>query len=131
MKPITRLCSMLALGLTSTLALAVPPKTLITHNKTNLDSNAFIAGRIPSQHPTRAHSDGKVIWASVNLACRGLLVNGTCPAVIKLNPKGPNPITLGMVNLDLKTGIIQPKELHANGYALIVNGPGETTIIQE
>ena len=131
MKPFTHLCSMLALGLTSTLALAVPPKMLITHNKTSLDSNAFIAGRIPSQHPTRANSDGKVIWASVNLACRGLLINGKCPALIKLNPKGPNPIILGTVNLDLKTGIIQPKELHASGYAFIVNGPGETTIIQE
>ncbi len=131
MKSIARLCSVLALGVTSTLALAVPPKVLVTHNKTELDSNAFIAGRIPSQHPTRANSDGRVIWASVQLACRGLLVNGQCPAVVKLDPKGPNPIVLGMINLDLRTGNLEPKELHAGGYTLLVNGPGETTILKD
>ncbi len=36
------------------------PKHMITHNKTDFESNAYVDGVIPSQHPTRAHSDGRV-----------------------------------------------------------------------
>lgn len=131
MKPITRTCITLALGLASSLALAIPPKQLITHNTTDLDSNAFVAGTIPSQHPTRAHSDGKVLWAAVRMACFGHVVNGKCPALIKVGTNTANPIELGMLSMDLTTGAITPSELHSNGYAMIVNGPAETTLYEE
>ena len=131
MKPITRTCITLALGLASSLALAIPPKQLITHNTTDLDSNAFVAGTIPSQHPTRSHSDGKVLWAAVRMACFGHVVNGKCPALIKVGTNTANPIELGMLSMDLTTGAITPSELHSNGYAMIVNGPAETTLYEE
>jgi len=131
MKRSTRTCITLALGLASSLALAVPPRQLITHNTTALDSNAFVAGTIPSQHPTKAHSDGKVLWAAVRMACFGHVTNNTCPALIKIGTNTAHPIELGMLSMDLSTGVITPSELHSNGYAMIVNGPAETTLYQE
>ena len=128
MKKMTLFCSVIALSLTSSLALAVPPKMLITHNQTNLESNAFVAGTIPSQHPTKANSDGRVMWASVRMACFGHITNGKCPALIKVGTDTPNPVELGMVTVDLSNGDIQPKELHANGYTMVVDGPAETTL---
>ncbi|MCH9716076.1 MAG: hypothetical protein K0U24_04155 [Gammaproteobacteria bacterium] len=130
MKKIIALCSSLLLSLTSSFALAVPPKILITHNQTNLESNAFVAATIPSQHPTKAYSEGRVIWASVRMACFGHLTNGKCPALIKLATDTDNPIELGIVTIDLSNGDIQPKTLHANGYSMIVNGPAETTLYE-
>jgi hypothetical protein len=130
MRRISALCASIALITASGFALAVPPKLLITHNQTSIDSNAFVAGKIPSQHPTKANSDGRVIWASVRMACFGHIKNGRCPALIKLGANTANPIILGMVAINLNTGDIEPKELHANGYSMIVNGPAETTIYQ-
>ena len=131
MKRVTRTCITLALGFASTMALAVPPKQLITHNTTDVDSNAFIAGTIPSQHPTKAYSDGKVLWASVRMGCFGHVINGKCSALIKMNINSAHPIELGTVSMDLNTGAITPNELHRNGYAMIVNGPAETTLYKE
>ncbi|MDX2345385.1 MAG: hypothetical protein QNK11_00725 [Legionella sp.] len=129
MKKINLIRSILALSLTSSLALAIPPKLLITHNQTSLESNAFVAGTIPSQHPTKANSEGRVMWASVRMACFGHVKNGRCPALIKLGANTPTPLELGMVTIDLNTGDIEPKELHANGYTMLVNGPAETTLL--
>jgi hypothetical protein len=131
MKRTTRACITAALGLVSAMAFAVPPRQLITHNTTDLDSNAFVAGTIPSQHPTKAHSDGKVLWTAVRMACYGHVVDGKCPALIKVGTNTPNPIELGMLYMDLTTGTITPSELHANGYVMIVNGPAESTLYQE
>lgn len=131
MKRTTRASITAVLGLASAMACAVPPRQLITHNTTDLDSNAFVAGTIPSQHPTKAHSDGKVLWTAVRMACYGHVVDGKCPALIKIATNTTNPIEVGMVYMDLNTGIITPSELHANGYAMIVNGPAETTLYQE
>ncbi|MDF1826952.1 MAG: hypothetical protein P1U39_01595 [Legionellaceae bacterium] len=131
MKKTTRACITAALGLASAVAFAVPPRQLITHNTTDLDSNAYVAGTVPSQHPTKAHTDGKVLWASVRMACYGHVVNGKCPALIKVGANTDHPIELGMLYMDLSTGIITPSELHAGGYAMIVNGPAETTLYQE
>ncbi len=130
MRKIHLFCSALALGLTSSFALAVPPKMLITHNETNLESNAFVAGTIPSQHPTKANSEGRVMWASVRMACFGHITNGKCPALIKVGTDTDNPIEIGTVTVDLNNGDIQPKSLHANGYSMIVNGPAETTLLK-
>ena len=117
------------LGLTTTTLIA-SPRQLITHNLTDVESNAFVAGTIPSQHPTKAFSDSKVVWTEVRMACFGHTVDGKCAALIKM-ATGPNDggaVDLGTVTLDLNTGIITPSSISANGYTLTVNGPGETTI---
>ncbi|KTD16022.1 hypothetical protein [Legionella israelensis] len=119
----------LALGITSSIAIA-SPNYLITHNKTNLESNAYVANSIPSRHPTPAHSDGKVSWTLVKIACFGRSTNGVCPAMIKMATNTPQPFDLGMVYLNLSTGDISPKVLSAHGYKMTVNGPGEATLTQ-
>lgn len=129
MKQFIKTMLVMTLGLTST-ALIASPRQLITHNLTDVESNAFIAGTIPSQHPTKAFSDSKVVWTEVRMACFGHTVNGKCSALIKMST-GPNdgePIDLGTVTLDLNTGLITPSTISANGYTLTVNGPGETTL---
>lgn len=116
------------LSITATTALA-SPTSLITHNTTDVESNAFIAGTIKSNYPTKAHSDNHVSWVSVKMACFGRTVNGKCSALIKMGTNTPNPVDLGYVIMDLNTGDITPKQLSGNGYTLIVNGPGETTLL--
>ena len=39
-----------------------------------------------------------------------------------------SPVLLGMVTLDLVSGLITPSQVSGNGYTLTVNGPGETTL---
>ena len=121
-------CTTVALGLFAATAIATPPKHLITHNRTDFESNAFVDGTIPSQHPTKAHDDGKVPWAAVKLACFGHTNGDICSALIKIATNTNNPINLGFLEMDLKTGDITPKQLSANGYTITVNGPGETAI---
>jgi hypothetical protein len=104
------------------------PKQLITHNNTSVESNAFIDGVIASQHPTKAHTDNKVFWASVKVACYGRVINNSCNALIKMETDTANPVELGWVSMNLVTGEILPKTLIANGYRLDVNAPGETTL---
>lgn len=120
----------LALGLTANIALA-SPSHLITHNRTNVESNAYIANLIPSRHPTPAGGDGKVSWTLVKIACKLNTKNGSCPAMIKMATNTKNPIDLGMVYLNLETGDITPKVLSAHGYTMTVNGPGEATLTQK
>ncbi|MFZ4076922.1 MAG: hypothetical protein ACOYKA_02955 [Legionellaceae bacterium] len=115
----------------STSVLFAAPKVLITHNTTDFESNGFVSGTIPSQTPTKAHTDGKVFWATVKLACFGHIVNNKCPALIKMKTDTAEPVELGYVEMDVTTGIITPSELHANGFTMIVNGPGETTLIKD
>ena len=118
------------LSLIAATAIAAP-KHLITHNNTDLESNAFIDGTIPSQHPTKPHSDNKVFWTAVKLACFGHTVNNRCSALIKMGTNTPNPIDVGVLTMDLNSGDINPKVIKANGYTIIVNGPGETTILKD
>ena len=106
------------------------PTMLITHNTTDLESNAFVGGTIPSNHPSKAHSDNKVSWVAVKMACFGHTSGTLCPALIKVGTNTPYPIEIGTVIMDLKTGDIKPKQLSANGYTIIVNGPGETTLLK-
>lgn len=122
----------ITIGLTtSTPLFAAPPKQLITHNLTHYESNAFIAGTIPSPHPTKARSDGKVFWGAVRMTCFGHIIDGKCSALIRIATDTDNPVDLGMVELDLETGVITPNMIHANGYLMVVNGLGETTITQD
>ena len=116
-----------ALGLCAATAIAAP-KQLITHNTTNAESNAFVDGTIPSQHPTKPHSDGKVYWTAVKMACFGHTVDGKCNALILMETNTPTPVTIGTLTMNLDSGDITPKQLSAHGYTITVNGPGETTI---
>ena len=117
-----------SLGLLAATAVAAAPKYLITHNTTTVESNAYIDGTIPSRHPTKAHSDGKIFWMTVKMACFGHSTNGKCTALIIMKTDTPNPVAIGTVTLDVETGDITPKQLSANGYTVTVNGPGETTL---
>ena len=116
------------LSLAAFSALAVPPKQLITHNTTDFESNAFVDNLVPSRHPTKAHSDGKIFWTAVKLACFGHTVNGQCSATIYMGTNTPTPVPVGSVIVNLETGDINPKQVSGNGFTITVNGPGETTI---
>ena len=117
-----------ALSLVAFSTLAAPPKQLITHNTTDLESNAYVDNLIPSRHPTKAHSDGKIFWTAVKLACFGHSVNGLCSATIYMGTNTPTPVAIGNVIVNLDTGDINPKQVSGHGYTITVNGPGETTI---
>ena len=127
MHPVLKQLTTLSLGLFAATAIAAP-KQLITHNTTDAESNAFVAGSIPSQHPTRPHTDGKVFWTAVKMACFGHTVDGKCNALIKMATNTSNPLEVGTLILDINTGNITPQQLSGNGYTITVNGPGETTI---
>lgn len=116
-----------SLVLSSELCLA-SPAYLITHNLTSVESNAYIAGHIPSPVPTKPNRTGMVHWLVVKIACFGHTTNNRCPALIKMETNSANPIELGMVTMDIDTGDISPKHLSANGYSFTVNGPGEATL---
>lgn len=119
------------LSLTISSSALASPKQLITHNLTNYESNAFVAGTIPSQYPTKAHADGKVFWAAVRMACFGHIVDGKCPALIRIGTDTDNPIDVGTVELNIETGAITPNMIRSHGYLIVVNGMAETTITQE
>lgn len=118
--------SAIALGLSAVAAFAAP-KSLVTHNLTNQESNAFVANT-PSPYPTAANKTSQVAWNFVILACYGHSQNNICAAEVKMATDTANPILVGTVKMDLKTGDITPKIISANGYTLTVNGPGEATI---
>lgn len=119
-----------ALSLSTTIAFA-GPDALITHNKTDVTSNAYIGGQLPSPYPTKAHSDGRVRWILVKMACFPFTKNGLCPAMIKMDTDSSNPVELGMVYLNVNTGEITPKQLSANGYTMTVNGIAEATLTKD
>ncbi len=122
--------SALALGFSTVSALAAP-LYLTTHNNTNEESNAYIAGTIPSPYPTAAHSTGQVYWNLVKFACYGHTTNGKCSALIKMATNTANPIDIGYVSLNLDTGDIEPKVLSAQGYTLKAIAPGEAEISKD
>lgn len=131
MKFMLKSLSAIALCLGTTSALAVPAY-LITHNNTNVESNAYIAGTIPSPYPTSAHQSRKVFWNMVRIACYGHTTpDQKCSASIKMETNTANPIDLGVVTMELTTGDITPKRISQNGYTLTVNGPGETTLTKD
>lgn len=130
MKFISKSLAILSLSL-STLSTFAAPTYFTTHNNTDEESNAFIAGTIPSPYPTAKHSTRQVYWNMVRIACYGHSSNGQCAALIKMATNTANPITVGTLSMDLTTGEITPKQLSAEGYTVIVNGPGEATITKD
>lgn len=127
MRNIIKLLSLIMFVSHANYALAAPA-FLLTHNLTDVESNAYIDGTIPSIYPTKAHSEGKVYWNMVKVACHGHTKGNICTALIKMATNTPNPVDVGYVNLDLLTGEINPKTVTGNGYSVTVNGPAETTI---
>lgn len=119
--------SAIAFCLSTATAIATPDY-LTTHNNTNEESNAYVAGSIPSVYPTKAHTTNQVYWNLVRMACYGHTTNDKCPALIKMATNTSHPIEIGTVTMNLKTGEITPKQISANGYTMFVNGPGEATI---
>lgn len=129
MNRFTRYATATAIGLFSSVVLAAP-QYLITHNLTDVESNAYVAGQA-SPAPTKARSTNLVSWFVVKMACYGHSTNGKCPAEIKMATNTASPILLGTVEMDTETGIITPATLSNNGYTLTVNGPGETTLSKD
>ncbi len=127
MKLMLKSLSAIALNLVAATALA-GPAFLTTHNNTDEESNAYVAGTIPSPYSTPAHTTRQVYWNMVRLACYGHTTNGKCSALIKVATNTDNPIDIGTVTMDLDTGDITPKQLSSNGYSIVINGPGEATI---
>lgn len=119
----------MALALSSTIASAAP-SFLVTHNRTNVESNAELAGTM-SPYPTPANKDGRVLWGLVKMACSGHVVNNRCSAVIYMETNTNHAIKLGEVSMDIDSGDIMPKMIKANGYTLTVNAPGETTLTKD
>ncbi|TAL62671.1 MAG: hypothetical protein EPN84_06120 [Legionella sp.] len=120
----------IALSLSAATALAAPVY-LTTHNNTDEESNAFVAGTIPSPYPTAPHSTRQVYWNMVKIACYGHSTNGKCSALIKMKTNTPNPVEVGSLTMDLATGDITPKTLTANGYTVTVNGIAEASIAKD
>ena len=121
----------IATALSSTLlasALYASPQFLITHNLTAVDSNAYIDGTIASAHPTKANSNGKVLWGLVKMACFSHITNNICTALIKMETNTNHPVTIGSVNMNIVTGDITPAYISNNGYSITVNGPGEVSL---
>jgi len=129
MKLMLKSLSAITLSLSAVVAFA-SPVNLTTHNLTNEESNAFIAGA-PSPYPTPAHSKRQVLWNLVRIACHGHTTGNKCSAVVKMATNTANPIVVGTLSMDLVTGDISPKEISAKGYTITVNGLGETTITKD
>ena len=120
-----------AVAFCSISAFAAQPVYLTTHNNTDVESNAFVDGNIPSPYPTAANSTRKIAWNMVRIACFGHTSNGKCSAMVKMATNTPNPVNLGFVSMELDSGDISPKVMSANGYTLTVNGPGEVTLTKD
>lgn len=121
--------SLSALALTVSLSAAfAAPIHLTTHNNTNEESNAFVAGIIPSPHPTAAYSTRQVYWNMVRIACYGHTVAGKCPATVKMATNTANPIAIAEVSMNLESGVITVDKVLNTQYSITVNGLGETTL---
>jgi hypothetical protein len=130
MKLMLKGLSSFALGLSTVTALA-SPTYLTTHNKTNEESNAYIAGTIPSPYPTPAHASRQVHWNLVRIACYGHTSKGKCSALIKMATNTSNPIEIGYITMDIESGALEPSVLSAKGYTLRAVGPAEAEITKD
>lgn len=125
-----KILAITTLGLCSQAALAAP-SSLLTHNHTDVESNAFIDGTIKSPYPTKAHADNAVSWTAVKIACIGHTTNNKCKALIKMATNTADVVDLGWLEMDLSSGDLNPKQIQGNGYTLTVNGPAEVTLTKE
>ena len=131
MRNFTKRIIMSTLVISSSLVANAAPASLMTHNQTHVESNAYIDGVVKSPYPSAPMKDNRVAWLSVRIACTGHIVNNKCRALVKMATETATPIDLGWLEMDMVTGEITPQELHNNGYGLIVNGLGDVTLIEE
>lgn len=104
------------------------PGSMVTHNDTGHESNAYIAG-MPSIYPVKAHDSRSISWYLVRLACWGHTDNdNNCSAEVFMETETNNKVSIGKMSMNLDTGTISPSSLDANGYHLQVEGPGEVRI---
>lgn len=128
MKSLIKSLSAITLSLAAATAFSAPTH-LVTHNNTNENSNAYIAGTVPSPHPTAPMSTNKVYWNLVKIACFPYKTpDGKCTALIKMATNTSSPVEVGTVTMDLNSGAMTPSEIRKNGYVFTVNGPGEASI---
>jgi len=130
MNVILKSVTAIALSLSAAASFAAPIY-FTTHNNTDKQSNAFIAGTIPSPYPTAPHATKQVYWNMVRFACFGHTTNGKCDALVKMATDTDNPIVVGSLSMDVASGDISPKTLSGNGYTITINGPGEATITKD
>lgn len=119
-----------SLLLTSTL-LSAAPAQLVTQNDTPFQSNAFVGDNfsIASPHPTPAKSTRSVFWGVVQVICKKRA--GDCAALIKMKTDTGAPVNVGVVSVNLTTGIITPTVVKGNGFTITATGPGKTRITQD
>lgn len=124
--------ALLACGLIATTAFAfASPRSFTTHNRTTVESNAFIDGTIPSPYPTPAGKDKSVMWELVRLACIGHTSGGQCTAVLKMATNTKNPIDVAKLSMNLDSGAITLMETYSTAYKVIIHSnPGEVTITE-
>lgn len=104
------------------------PTQMVTHNKTNVQSNAYVGG-IPSIYPANPNSDTKTSWRLVRLACFGH--GDPCKAEVYMETNTNHAVSVGFMSMNLKTGDITPKKISNAGYCITVDGPGEVTLTKE
>lgn len=126
MNRLTIYTATLALGLLAPVATAAP-KFMITHNLTNVQTNAFVDS-VPAPFPTKPNSSSRTGWVIVKMGCSTHAAEGICPAQIKMATDTPSPVVVGTVFVDLESGNISPGMIAGGGYTLTVNGPGEITL---
>ncbi|GGI80283.1 hypothetical protein [Legionella impletisoli] len=113
-----------SLSLAAAASFALPPTELVSHNNTDVSSQAYLGPNLDiPQQPTAPGAVKRVSWVSVRILCMNTPKPGICPAKIALNTTPQT--TLGVVELNLATGDINPKVLSANGYKMTVIKPGE------
>ncbi len=107
------------------------PTNMVTHNRTSVESNAYIAGT-PSIYPTKPHSDKTLNWFLVKLACFGHTdSNNNCEAEIFMNSNQPEKFSLGIMRMNLDTGEITPTRIDKGKYHLQVVKSGEVTLTED
>lgn len=126
MKQLVKSLAASALLLASGAVLA-KPSYLTINNTTDVESNAFLAGK-KSDHPTAPKTTSKVSWFAVQMVCYGHIDSANrCHAIIYMDTQSKDPIELGEVTLEMTTGDIQPKVLRKNGYTMTVSTEKEAT----
>ena len=106
-------------------AFAKPPAELISHNRVDYPTRAYLGPNLDiPQSPTAAGQDKHVSWISVGMMCGATPNNCQAKIAVMSNPE----IILGVAKLDLQTGEITPKVLSNGPYKMTVVGNAEIEI---
>lgn len=127
MKLLTRNTCIVLLSFISNLAFA-EPNYYVTHNSTNVGTTISILEARPYSFYTAPHSSSKVEWWMLQTGCNYYLMNSKCKVIIKTETNFPNPVDVGILTMDMRTGELSPKYISTNGYTISVIGAGEIHI---